>query len=236
MILPTPGSVTAELFTLSEADFRNRFGKPLPRSPEPVPPESLSGFADRVFGNLLWLLPDGILVGARFPPFATRPEALTFAYGWIAGRGGLLDRAAAVGLPQPDVDPAYVLGESGMDGVPLGRSLKYIPAPLNLAELTYTAFKQSNERVRVSIVAVMPDEPRRIELAQEWQKALPWLGTGTMYFKDVAEIQSLRGELFPPRRTRDATIAVNRPGELPRSSSADFQAIPWLPPAITRIW
>jgi hypothetical protein len=173
MILPTPGSVTAELFTLSEADFRNRFGKPLPRSPEPVPPESLSGFADRVFGNLLWLLPDGILVGARFPPFATRPEALTFACGWIAGRGGLLDRAAAVGLPQPDVDPAYVLGESGTGGVPLGRSLKYIPAPLNLAELTYTAFKQSNERVRVSIVAVMPDEPRRIELAQEWQKALP---------------------------------------------------------------
>jgi hypothetical protein len=131
MTLPTAGSLAAKLFTLSEAAFKRRYGEPRPSSPKPVPGMWLDKFADRIFGGLLWLLPGGeMLVGARFPPFANRPEALTFAYGWLPGTGGLLDRAATIGLPQPDVDPTYVLGESGVGGRgPLGRSLKYIPAP-----------------------------------------------------------------------------------------------------------
>jgi predicted dithiol-disulfide oxidoreductase (DUF899 family) len=48
------------------------------------------------------------------------------------------------------------------------------------------------------LFAVMPDEPRRSELVQEWRKALPWFGTGTMYFKDAAEVEARRGEFFPP--------------------------------------
>ena len=196
VIYPRSGSIADELFRLSEAEMRARFGEPtaLPAWPIPkdatlLPVNALVGVASA------WWLPDyQVSVFPHFPPFSATPDRLFFAYLVPLGQS-VLDPAAAIGLPQPDMDPATVVGKAQDPG---GRIVQYLPGPPDLAALEFRV-RASGSKVTAAIMADKPPHPQRYAaLVTEWRQRIDWAGEGTMYFRDQAAVHSRQGTLYPP--------------------------------------
>lgn len=210
MTYPIPGSLADDLFACEESAWRPRFGEPSLRSAWPVPDDPYMNPRDIVGQLGSWLLPDGLVVSPQVPPFHRTPTALRFDFARQC-RGEpasvalavLGEIASGIGLPLPDADPAYVIGDSTQ---PDGRWTLYLPGPEDLTVLKFHTEWLTQGVVATTIFAQRPPKPRRSEEIRLWRARVPWAGNGTMYYRDRVSAEKNDGTLQRPGEWSMRTI------------------------------